>query len=192
LRAGADKIAINTAAIRRPELIREASRRFGSSTIVVAIEAIRQTDGSYEAYTDCGRERTGVDVFAWAERVAELGAGEIVITSVDREGTGKGYDVDLTRRIAESVSIPVIAHGGSGSVQHVQEVIDDGRADAVCLASCLHYQLIEANQNSLEDFATEGNTEFLKGGRGFSKVQGFTISELKEALVAEAVACRWR
>jgi imidazole glycerol-phosphate synthase subunit HisF len=191
LRAGADKIAINTAAIRRPELIREASRRFGSSTIVVAIEAIRQTDGSYEAYTDCGRERTGVEVFAWAERVAELGAGEIVITSVDREGTGKGYDIDLTRRIAESVSIPVIAHGGPGSVQHVQEVIDDGRADAVCLASCLHYQMIEANQNSLDDFATEGNTEFLKGGRGFSKVQGFTISELKEALVAEAVACRW-
>jgi cyclase len=191
LRAGADKIAINTAAIRRPELIREASRRFGSSTIVVAIEAIRQTDGSYEAYTDCGRERTGVEVFAWAERVAELGAGEIVITSVDREGTGKGYDIDLTRRIAESVSIPVIAHGGAGSVQHVQEVIDDGRADAVCLASCLHYQLIEANQNSLDDFATEGNTEFLKRGRGFSKVQGFTISELKEALVAEAVACRW-
>lgn len=191
LRAGADKIAINTAAIRRPELIREASRRFGSSTIVVAIEAIRQTDGSYEVYTDCGRERTGVEVFAWAERVAELGAGEIVITSVDREGTGKGYDIDLTRQIAESVSIPVIAHGGAGSVQHVQEVIDDGRADAVCLGSCLHYQLIEANQDSLDDFAAEGNTEFLKRGRGFSKVQGFTISELKEALVAEAVACRW-
>lgn len=190
LRAGADKIAINTAALRRPDLIREASRRFGSSTIVVAIEAIRQPDGSYEAYTDCGRERTGVEVFGWAERVADLGAGEIVITSVDREGTGKGYDIDLTRRIAESVSIPVIAHGGAGSVQHVQEVIDDGRADAVCLASCLHYQCIEAHQNSLDDFAAEGNTEFLKRGRVFSKVQGFTIPELKQQLIGEAVACR--
>ena len=191
LRAGADKIAINTAAIRRPDLIREASRRFGSSTIVVAIEAIRQPDGSYEAYTDCGRERTGVEVFSWAQQVAELGAGEIVITSVDREGTGRGYDVELTRRISESVSIPVIAHGGAGCIEHVREVIEDGRADAVCLGSCLHYQLIEQHKNSLDDFAAEGNTEFLKRGVGFSKVKGFTLPDLKQELVAEAVACRW-
>lgn len=190
LRAGADKIAINTAAIRRPELIREASRRFGSSTIVVAIEAIQQPDGSYEAYTDCGRERTGVEVFSWAERVAELGAGEIVITSVDREGTGRGYDIELTRRIAESVSIPVIAHGGAGCIDHVREVVDDGRADAVCLASCLHYQLIADNQESLDDFAAEGNVEFLKRGRAFSKVAGFSLTVLKEGLREVAIDCR--
>jgi cyclase len=190
LRAGADKIALNTAAIRHPELIRDASRRFGSSTIVVAIEAIRQPDGSYQAYTDCGREETGIDVFEWAERVAELGAGEIVITSVDREGTGRGYDVELTRRISQSVSIPVIAHGGAGALPHVREVVEEGFADAVCLGSCLHYHLIEANQDRVDDFATEGNTEFLRRGKRFSKVQGFSLRELKQDFRDHGVDCR--
>src|SRR5205823_1431104 len=108
LRAGADKVSLNTAAIARPELIREAATKFGSSTIVVSIEAIRKGNGRYEAYTDTGRQKTGVDAYEWAVRAAELGAGEIIITSIDREGTGKGFDLELTRRIAESVSIPVV------------------------------------------------------------------------------------
>jgi len=115
LRAGADKVSLNTAVIREPELIRQASRCFGSSTIVVSIEAIKKGDGSYEAYTDNGRERTSIDAFKWALQAAELGAGEIIVTSVDREGTGKGFDLELTRRIAESVPIPVIACGGAGT-----------------------------------------------------------------------------
>ena len=119
LRAGADKVSINTRAIQRPELIREASKAFGSSTIVVSIEAIRKPDGTYEAYTDYGRQRTGVDVFEWVLRATELGAGELVVTSIDREGTGKGYDVELTRRIAQAVPIPVIAHGGAGEPRHL-------------------------------------------------------------------------
>jgi cyclase len=103
LRAGADKVSINTAAIKRPELIREAATAFGSSTVVVSIEAIKKSDGTYECYTDYGRERTGVDAFEGANRAAELGADELFVTSIDREGTGKGFDLELTRRISESV-----------------------------------------------------------------------------------------
>src|SRR5712691_717483 len=99
LKAGADKVALNTAAIRRPEFVREAAERFGSSTIIVSIEAIRRTDGTYEAYTDNGRERTGVDALQWAQQAATLGAGEILVTSIDREGTGKGFDMELVRQI---------------------------------------------------------------------------------------------
>ena len=129
LRAGADKVAINTAAIKNPNFITEASRAFGSSTIVISIEAKQKLDGSYEAYVDNGRERTGVEVFNWAKRAEELGAGEIMITSIDREGTGKGFDLELTKRVSESVSIPVIACGGPGSVNDVVQVISEAKAD---------------------------------------------------------------
>ncbi len=113
LRAGADKIAINTAGVQNPDFIRQAARKFGSSTIVVSISAIKQPNGKYLAFTDNGREHTGVDVFEWAIHAFKLGAGEILLTSVDREGTGLGYDIELTRRVAESVPIPVIACGGA-------------------------------------------------------------------------------
>ena len=104
LRAGADKVSLNTSALARPDFVREAAKTFGSSTIVVSIEAIRQPDGHYECFTDCGRQATGVDAFVWALRAAELGAGELSVTAVDREGTGRGYDLELTRRIAQSVT----------------------------------------------------------------------------------------
>ncbi len=191
LRAGADKVAINTAAISRPDLIREASRQFGSSTIVISIEAIKQPDGSYEAYTNCGRDKTGVEVFSWAIRAAELGAGEIAITSVDREGTGKGFDIDLTRRIAESVPIPVIAHGGAGKVDHIRSVIVDGRADAVCLASCLHYEFIQNVWVGTDRFETEGNIEFLRRQKSFSKVEAASLPRIKQYLRGQNIDCRW-
>jgi cyclase len=191
LRAGADKVAINTAAIGRPELIREASRMFGASTIVVSIETIKQKDGSYEAYTDCGREKTGVDAFEWAIRAAEFGAGELVVTSVDKEGTGKGYDLELTRRIAESVSIPVIAAGGAGCADHVRDVIVDGKADAVSLASCLHYDFIRSQVANADDFVEEGNIEFLKTKRSFSKIQTASLPSIKSHLVDNDIDCRW-
>ena len=162
LRAGADKVSLNTAAIARPEFIAEAAKRFGSSTIVVSIEAIKQPDGSYEAFTDCGRERTGKDAHEWAIKAAELGAGELLVTSVDNEGTGKGYDLELTSRIAQSVDIPVIALGGAGRVEHVLEVIDQGRADAVAMASILHYNFIRQADSLSQDYGAEGNLEFLK------------------------------
>ncbi len=190
LRAGADKVSLNTAAIARPEFIREASRQFGSSTIVVSIEAIRKPDGSYEAFTDNGRESTGVDVFAWAVRAAEMGAGEIIITSVDREGTGKGFDLGLTRRIAESVGIPVIACGGAGKADHIAEVIREGRADAVSFASLLHYNALrELGPDG--DFSEEGNTEHLRRGGQFSRVEETSLPRIKSHLTGQGIECRY-
>jgi len=189
LRAGADKVSLNTSAIRNPGLITEASRKFGSSTIVVTIEAIRHADGLYYAYIDNGREATGVEVVSWAKRVEELGAGELVITSVDREGTGKGYDLELTRQVASSVSIPVIAHGGAGQFDHVREVIQEGDADAVAIASILHYEMIEHN-NPVHHFSKEGNTEFLKKKIKFGPITPASIDEIKNNLVQHNVPCR--
>lgn len=189
LRAGADKVSINTAAIRNPELIREASRRFGSSTIVVSIEAIRQPDGRYEAYTDNGRERTGVDAFVWARQAAELGAGELLVTSIDREGTGEGFDLELTRTIAESVPIPVIACGGAGKISDVSQVVTEGKADAVCLASVLHYHCIRYDAGQ-DVFSDEGNIEYLKTRRGFSKIQEATPPEIRTHLRQCGIECR--
>lgn len=139
LRAGADKVAINTAAVRRPELISEVSRRFGAQCMVLSIEAKQQASGRWEVYTDCGRERSGVDAVEWAVRGVQLGAGEILVTSIDREGTRKGFDVALTRAIASAVSVPVIASGGYGEAKHLAEVVREGNADAVAFADVLHY-----------------------------------------------------
>jgi cyclase len=197
LRAGADKVSLNTAAIHRPDLVQEAAHQFGSSTIVISIEAIRKPDGSYEAYTDNGRESTGVDALAWAVRAAELGAGELVVTSIDREGTGKGFDLELTRKIAESVPIPVIACGGAGQVSNVYDVAVDGKADAVCLASVLHYNFIKhhdpfdrAQGRPGDDFSAEGNIEYLRSQRGFAKIQDATLPTIKEYLIARGIPCR--
>jgi cyclase len=138
LRAGADKVAINTAATKRPELIREVARRFGSQCMVLSIEAKRIAPGQWEVYTDNGRERTGLDVKEWLQRGVELGAGEVLLTSVDQEGTRKGFDLDLIRSMATMVDVPVIASGGMGTVNHMEEVIASG-ADAVAMADVLHY-----------------------------------------------------
>jgi cyclase len=191
LRAGADKVSLNTAAIHRPEFIREASRAFGSSTIVVSIEAIKQPDGSYHCYTNCGRDQTGIDAFQWATQAAELGAGELLVTSVDREGTGKGFDLELTQRIAGSVSIPVIACGGAGTVDHVREVIEKGKADAVSVASILHYHYIKQATQDTSPHASEGNTEFLRRRAGFGKIEDASLPRLKEHLQRHEIDCRW-
>lgn len=139
LRAGADKVAINTAATKDPSLITRASEMFGSQCIVVSIEAQYQGNGKWEAYTDNGRERTGFDVIEWAEKVTELGAGEILITSIDREGTEKGYDIELIKKVSP-LPIPVIACGGAGKVEHIIDCIKSGKPDAISLASILHYK----------------------------------------------------
>jgi imidazole glycerol-phosphate synthase subunit HisF len=190
LRAGADKVAINTAAIHRPELISEAAQTFGSSTILVSVEAIRHADGTYEAYTDYGRERSGVDALQWAAQAVELGAGELMVTSIEREGTGKGFDIELTRMIASAVSVPVIACGGGGQIGHLKEVIDDGLADAVSLASMLHYNMVKHGDQLKEDFTEEGNTEFLRGGSGFSRIEDVALPEIKGELSRSGVDCR--
>ena len=141
LRSGADKVAINTAAVRRPELIKEVSRRFGSQAMVLSIEAKQVAPGRWEAYTDNGRERTGLDVLEWVRQGVELGAGEILLTSVDREGTRKGFDIDLLRRVSGSVPVPVIASGGMGSIEHFIDAASAG-VDAIAMADVLHYNRI--------------------------------------------------
>jgi imidazole glycerol-phosphate synthase subunit HisF len=190
LRAGADKVSINTAAVRNKEFIREAANKFGSSTIVVAIECIRQPDGRYMVFVDNGREETGREVLDWAKEAASLGAGEIVLTSVDREGTGNGYDLQLTKAVATAVGIPVIAHGGPGKPEHFTEVIKTGKADAVAVASMIHYDFINSQQSNMEG-RTEGNVSFLKSGRtSFHHIQPFNLPAIKQELHKNGIACR--
>jgi cyclase len=139
LLAGADKVTINTAAVERPEIITEASEMFGSQCICVAIDA-KASGSGFEVYTYGGRRPTGVDAIAWARKVEALGAGEILLTSMDRDGTKAGYDIPLTRAISEAVAIPVIASGGVGTLEHLYEGLVDGKADAVLAASIFHYR----------------------------------------------------
>ena len=139
LSAGADKISINTAAVNDPDLVARSSDRFGSQCIVVAIDG-KRTEIGFEIFIHGGRTPTGIDAFEWAERVTELGAGEILLTSMDYDGTQDGYDIELTSEIARRVSIPVIASGGAGKLEHLYEALTAGRADAALAASIFHYQ----------------------------------------------------
>lgn len=140
LLAGADKVSMNTGAVRNPQLVQESAAKFGNQCIVVAIDANRnQTTGDYEVMIQGGKLGTGRDVIAWAQKVASLGAGEILLTSFARDGTRKGFDIDITRRVAQAVSIPVIASGGAGKKEHFHKVLTDGRADAVLAASVFHF-----------------------------------------------------
>ena len=139
LKAGADKVSINTAAVKNPSLVKTASRRFGSQCIVVAIDAKRK-DSWWEVYTHGGRVPTGIDAIKWAERVVDLGAGEILLTSMDKDGTEDGYDIDLTKAIVDAVNVPVIASGGAGSPEHMYQVFKKARADAALAASIFHYR----------------------------------------------------
>ena len=143
LRAGADKVSLNTAAVERPELISEGAETFGSQCMIVAIDARRREDGDasrgWEVFTHGGRRRAGLDAVAWAARAEALGAGEILLTSMDRDGTEDGYELELSRRVAEAVDVPVIASGGAGSLDHLVQAIQQGGADAVLCASIFHY-----------------------------------------------------
>ena len=145
LNAGADKVSVNSAAVRRPELIREAAEIFGSQCVVCAIDAKRRTDGSggWEVYLNGGRVNTGIDALEWAKRAEELGAGEILLTSMDCDGTKAGYDLELTRAVSDNAGIPVIASGGAGTMEHFLDAFRDGHADAVLAASLFHFREIE-------------------------------------------------
>ena len=143
LREGADKISVNSAAIMRPELISEAADKFGSQCVVVAIDAKRRPDGGWNIYKNGGRVDMGIDAVEWAMKADKLGAGEILLTSMDCDGTKNGYDLELTRTIAENVSIPVIASGGAGTKEHFYDALTEGKADAVLAASLFHYKELE-------------------------------------------------
>ena len=143
LNAGADKVAVNSAAVRRPELIREAAEKFGSQCVVCAIDAKRKEAGGWEVYLNGGRINTGIDAVSWAAQAEQLGAGEILLTSMDCDGTKAGYDLELTKTVSQSVQIPVIASGGAGRMEHFLDAFTEGAADAVLAASLFHFKEIE-------------------------------------------------
>ncbi len=156
LRAGADKVSINSAAVRDPDFINRASDRFGNQCIVVAIDARRRQDPTnpgWDVYVRGGRQNTGIDALKWAQEVEKRGAGELLVTSMDADGTKAGYDLELTKAIAETVQVPVIASGGAGNCQHIYEALTEGRAEAALLASLLHYGelTVEEIKNYLRD-----------------------------------------
>lgn len=141
LRSGADKVAINTAAVRNPELISEVASKYGNQCMVLSIEAKKRSSNSWEIYTECGRESTGIEVTEWAKKAELLGAGEILLTSIDCEGTKNGFDLDLMKSITSEVSIPVIASGGFGNISHIKPVLNTG-IDAIAIAGAFHYSLV--------------------------------------------------
>lgn len=162
LRSGADKVAINTAAVARPGLISEVAHRFGSQAMVLSIEAKKIADGKWEVYTDNGRERTGIDVIEWVKCGVGLGAGEILLTAVDREGTRRGFDIDLIRQVSQAVSVPVIASGGMSSTDDFVAAAREGMADAVAMADVLHYNRLGLNE--IRDAALAAGLEVRKIG----------------------------
>jgi imidazole glycerol-phosphate synthase subunit HisF len=189
LLSGADKVSINTAAIKNPQFINSASRTFGSSTIVISIESIQQTDGRYLAYTDNGREYTGLEVISWAKEAESRGAGEILITLIDQEGTGKGMDLEFLKLLKSNVDIPIIAHGGIGNYEDVFECIGDYQIHAIAIASMFHYGVVQKNMLN-GSYENEGNTDFLKQKKTMSQFRFGDINGLKKYLSKNGIVTR--
>ncbi|MDC0357802.1 imidazole glycerol phosphate synthase cyclase subunit [Oligoflexia bacterium] len=203
LRAGADKVAINTAAVKDPNLLKQASEVFGSQCIVASIEAYRYADDSYQIWTDYGRQETGIDAIEWAQQVVALGVGEIMLTSINKEGTGRGFDIELTSQIAQAVPVPVIAIGGAGTSADVVEVVLDGCADAVGVASVFHYHYSKPVQKMtmtfdekrlrMGDDVDAGNIDFLNFGYGGYRaipVTPASIADVKDAMSTAGIPTR--
>lgn len=194
LKAGADKVAINTALFKTPELISQVAERFGSQCMVVSIDVVKNEHGQYVCLTDNGREETGVEVMSWVDKVIELGAGEILLTSVDQEGTGEGFDLELIKMVSNHAPIPVIACGGAGNNSHVFDVVEQGCADAVSVASILHYEMLSREDQSNE--TVEGNKAFLQlaksqvGGQLRKGIKPTTLTTLKDQLVTRGIDVR--
>ena len=189
LRSGADKVVINTAAVKNPNFISQASREFGSSTIAISIEAIKQENNSYYAYTDNGREYTGLDVFDWAKEIEQNGAGEIIITSVNKEGTGEGFDIDLISKVSDIINLPIVAHGGAGKKEDILMLSKRSRVNEISAASIFHYNYIQEegyNYNNLD----EGNTDFLTDIRINKNLSPLNIADLKQYLKTNSIDVR--
>ena len=187
LRAGADKVCLNTAAIRNPKIIDQAANQFGSSTIVIAIEAIGQENGEYFCFIDNGREYTGINVLDWVETIQELGAGEIILTSVDREGTGKGFNHDLISKVTSNVSVPLIVHGGAGNKNHIADVIKKFDIDAIASSAIFHYDFVKKNKMIKQ---SEGNYDFVSSGRSVKNITPTSINEVKDFLTSSNINIR--
>ena len=188
LRSGADKVAVNTAAVRRPQLLRELAEVIGCQAVVLYVEA-KDRGGWWECLTDNAREPAGREVLGWVQEAVALGAGEILLCSVDRDGTGLGYDLALTRQVSEAVSVPVIALGGASRPEHCLQVLREGRADAAAAASLFHYAVARQLNTGVDE--QEGNTEFLEGRRGShgGPWEGGLV-QVKEALAKLGVSVR--
>ncbi len=189
LRVGADRVSINTAAIQNPKFIEEAVRTFGSSTIIVTIEAIKQNDGKYLAFTDNGREHTGLEVSDWTRQLNNLGVGEIIITSVDQEGTGQGYDYQLIKLVSEIATMNITASGGAGSPDDVEKLLTNTSVSGAAIASILHYEIAKELFDPADDYR-EGNIEYINKIGNTKMFQTTTIPALKAKLIEKSINIR--
>ena len=189
LKAGADKVSINTAAVKNPEFIKESSERFGSSTITISVEVIKDNNGKYFVYTDSGREFTGLELVEWLKTIQDFGAGEIVLTFVDSEGTGKGFDIDLLKKIYNKISIPFIVHGGAGSKENILKICKEIFIDGVCISSIFHYHIVKNYKKVPNTF--HGNKEFLKSFKKNSFFKTLSVYDLKKFLKKKNINIRY-
>lgn len=189
LNSGADKVSINTITIKKPNFIDLASKKFGSSTIIVAIEASKFLNGKYYALTDNGREETNKEVVQWAKEVEQRGAGEILLTSIDNEGTGDGFDIELSNLVSKAVKIPVIAHGGAGKYEDVKKILSSTKIDGVAISSLFHYSSIKKIKNNYIN-SIEGNTEFINSYKDFKNFGKYNLTELKNFLIKNKIQTR--
>ena len=189
LKSGADKVSINTAAVKNPNFIKEVTEKFGSSTITISVEVIKSNNGKYLVYTDSGREFTGLELTEWLQTIQNYGAGEIVLTLVDSEGTGKGFDFDLLKKINNKISIPFIVHGGIGSESDVLEACKLDSINGVCISSIFHYHLVKKYKKVPKTF--HGNKEFLKKSNKKTFFKTVPIYELKKFLKKKGINIRY-
>tara|TARA_Y100000294_G_scaffold175575_1_gene195994 strand:- start:3011 stop:3877 length:867 start_codon:yes stop_codon:yes gene_type:complete len=190
LRSGADKVSINSAAVKNPKFISEAAEKFGKSTIAISIETIKQKKGNYLVFTENGRNCSGKDVFQWAQQAEELGAGEIILTSVDKEGTGGGMDIQLVKELVKHVNIPVVSSGGIGKKEHCIEILKIVPVSGVAIGSMFHYECL-SKQNFNLDKNQEGNIEYLKKKSSPSNISKCNINTLKKELLKNKIYCRF-
>jgi imidazole glycerol-phosphate synthase subunit HisF len=189
LSAGADKVAINTITIQKPQFIDLSARKFGSSTIVVQIEASKSLNGKYYALTDNGRQETKKEAVGWAQEIEKRGGGEILLTSIDKEGTGEGLDLELLNLVSNAVKIPVIAHGGVGRYEDVKKALELTKIDGVAVSSLLHYSAMKKIKKNLSN-SLEGNFEFIKNYKDFKNFSKYNLSELKKFLIKKKIPIR--
>ena len=187
LRSGADKVSINSAALKNPNFIAEAARKFGSSTVAISIEAVKQSDGQYLAYMENGRTKTNKEIINWLNIVQEKGAGEAIITFVDNEGRGLGYDLNFIKKLCKVSKIPIIIHGGTGYARQVVDLVKKTSVSGVAVASMFHYDYIK-NKKVQNDFS-EGNLDFLLSNKFFNKFQTLNPISLKRKLKMQKIIC---
>ncbi len=185
LRLGADKVSINSAAVRNPDFIREASQEYGSSTISVSLETILSEDNNYYVLIESGREKTNIELFSFIEKIQKLGAGELIVTSITHEGKRKGFNIDLYKKIKKLTSVPLISHGGAGSIQDIVQVFQEADVDAVSIASILHYAYMKQNNEDLQ----QGNKIFSQNYKN-ENTKNLTINEIKKQLVKNNINIR--